>query len=605
MRHVQLSTRPGRLGLLRSSAIGLAVLCSALSPAFGQPHSWPPFPPGRAPMSDTMALPDGRYLPSTVRWNLVWADQIVPDWVTASQLEFAAANFVGTQKIFASQAARFEALNPNFLVLTYHLAAGLNPAANGDCPDPKNNGGSGNIGVVAPKGFVSEYAEYFRPWLAARGIAEGSAAFEAMFQHYDAMTSGSRVWHIDPAWLMNVADTNWRSYLAATCLEWMQGNRNQGTFFDVAVETSVNLYNPNSGNPVPGNFNWWESPHRPFGSPGLMTTRSQFAAYMNGLYREYFQSVYRRFHASDTAYLVIPNVDQMITTVYDPVWLDGDAAGETVDGVMIESFGRATGGDMYLTLERTVRHITGRGKILIAQSYATGDGERLRVAGMYMLVKDENSYINFLSQGGVEWYPEYEIDLGRLLPVRATLEEMRAAGSGRNSLWRRMYERGMVLCNTSDVPMEYTLPWEGWWRVETSGGGTVGADGNMPAQSIATVPVSGKVTIPPSGCLVLLTNYPSGIDANRVSGFDGIQVFPQPARDNLFIRSGGDGARIRSARIISALGTEIPLRSDEAKVNGAGLLSLDVRRLSAGCYTAVLDVGGRIRPVLFIVARTR
>lgn len=136
--------------------------------------------------------------------------------------------------------------------------------------------------------------------------------------------------------------------------------------------------------------------------------------------------------------------------------MEGNVNGETIDGAMMESFGNATGSDMYLTLSRAVKHLTGRGKILIAQFYDSTQAERYRRTGMYMLVKNENSFINILPQGGPSWFPEYEITLGDQSPVPAVIDSLRVAGSGSASLFKRDYQNGMVLCNTSGTAMNYT-----------------------------------------------------------------------------------------------------------------------------------------------------
>ena len=462
------------------------------------------WPPGGAAISPLpVTLPAGRFVPSTKRWNLVWADQIIPNWVTPAQVQFAAQHYAGTQKIWNWQADEFRAINPNFLILTYHLAAGLNPQSNSDCPDPKTET-TGFIGVIAPVNvYTAEWPVYFSPWLQSHGITAGSARYEALFQHYDAQAQANRVWHLDPYWLMNVDNLDWRHYMTDTLMLWMSGNQNEGTFLDVAVETQTYLYNPNEGNPAPRNFDWWRSPHAPYGfSP--IPDLAGFAAWQNARFRPYFQELLRRFHAGATDYLVVPNVDQMVTGWYDPAWMDGDAAGEAIDGAMMEGFGNYTGADMYLTLERGVRHITGRGKILIAQFGADSPGERLRRAGMYMLIKNENSFLNILNDSGVEWYPEYEIDLGDQSPMPASLASLRVAGSGDASLWRRNYANGMVLCNTSDDAMNYALPaTRRWARVSTSGGGNVNDSGTPAAQSIIYTPVSGTISVPGSGCVIL------------------------------------------------------------------------------------------------------
>lgn len=149
---------------------------------------------------------------------------------------------------------------------------------------------------------------------------------------------------------------------------------------------------------------------------------------MNNQYLKYYQDIYKQYHTALFDYLLIPNVDQMATGWYDPVWMDGSFGGETIDGAMMESFGNYTGSDMYLTLDRCVRHITGRGKILIAQWYDDSPKERYRRIGMYMLVKNENSFVN-IATGNVNWYPEYEISLGEQSPVPNNLQSMRVAGS--------------------------------------------------------------------------------------------------------------------------------------------------------------------------------
>src|SRR5205823_1795847 len=146
-------------------------------------------------------------------------------------------NYVGTQKIFNYQAADYRVFNSNFLILTYHLALGLNPQHNDDCPFPHNNAGSGFIGVIAPAGYVGEWSTYFLPWLSGKSITVGSSRYEQMFQHYDAIDTAHRVWHIDPQWLMNADNADWRTYMGDQCISWMTGNQNEGCFMDVSVET--------------------------------------------------------------------------------------------------------------------------------------------------------------------------------------------------------------------------------------------------------------------------------------------------------------------------------------------------------------------------------
>src|SRR5262249_44660279 len=145
-----------------------------------------------------------------------------------------------------------------------------------------------------------------------------------------------RVWHQDPYWLMNIENSDWTQYIGDETLDWMRGNQDEGCFFDVAVETNSSLYNPKKSDPPPHDFNWWQSPHGPSGYVGTIADYSNFDDWQNPRSLRYFQNIYRRFHTDSVDYLVLPNVDQMVTTVYDPTWLDGDASGETIDGAMME-----------------------------------------------------------------------------------------------------------------------------------------------------------------------------------------------------------------------------------------------------------------------------
>jgi hypothetical protein len=241
---------------------------------------------------------------------------------------------------------------------------------------------------------------------------------------------------------------------------------------------------------------------------------------MNAQYLGYWQSIYKRYHTALADYLIVPNVDQMTTGWYDPAWMEGNASGETIDGAMMESFGNATGSDMYLSLSRAVKHLTGRGKILIAQFYDSTQAERYRHTGMYMLVKNENSFINILGPGAPSWFPEYEINLGDQSQVPVDINSLRVAGSGSASLFRRDYQYGMVLCNTSGSAMNYALTGTTWNTVNTSGGGSVSSSGATAQQSITFAPVSSQVSVPAYGCAILTNNTAATIARPRKQGND-------------------------------------------------------------------------------------
>jgi hypothetical protein len=522
-------------------------------------------------------LPGSRFVPSTKRWNLVWADQIVPGNISQAQVKFAAEHYVATQKIWSDQAAQFRAYNPNFLVIIYHLAAGLNPLHNDDCPDPKSNSGSGFIGDITPKRYDSEFADYFIPWIAAKGIPENDPRREAMFEHFDQVDSLHRVWHSDPAWLMNLSNADWQTYCGDVCLDWMKGNSDEGCFFDVAVETNSFLYHPQSADPAPRNFDWWQSPHGP------AQDRGSFSSWQNKNYLACYQNIYKRFHTSAEDYLIIPNTDQMVTTVYDPLWTDGDANGETIDGAMMESFGSYRGQDMWLTLERGLRHITGRGKILIAQFYGVDSVERLRRTAMYMLIKNENSFLNIINANGVEWYPEYEIDLGDQSPLPKSLDALRIAGSDWHSVWARDYNKGKVYCNTSDAAITVDIPSVGTWsQVITGGGGKVNADATIQPQYINYLPVSGKLSIPASSAIILRQEM-TGIVHSDMPEFS-FSLYPNPAHDNVSIRLLGKSKASYNISIVNMLGETVAEIYSGQIESGDHTFVWDRKDIPAGIY---------------------
>src|SRR5262245_48836258 len=112
------------------------VLAIALAPVAALAGSHPPGVP--YPLTPAAMQPAGlaHPLPSTRRYVLVWKDQIIPGNITAAQADWVPLHYVGTQKLFQAQIDQYRAINPNFLMLVYHLAFGLNGA---DQPNPVGN----------------------------------------------------------------------------------------------------------------------------------------------------------------------------------------------------------------------------------------------------------------------------------------------------------------------------------------------------------------------------------------------------------------------------------------------------------------------------------
>src|SRR6266481_3905824 len=82
------------------------------------------------PLKSAAIQPSGlaQPLPSTRRYVLVWKDQLADavQTISAAQKQFIVSYYVGTQKVFQNQIDEYRTMNPNFMVLVYHLAYGLN-----------------------------------------------------------------------------------------------------------------------------------------------------------------------------------------------------------------------------------------------------------------------------------------------------------------------------------------------------------------------------------------------------------------------------------------------------------------------------------------------
>jgi hypothetical protein len=200
-------------------------------------------PPGVTyPLRSAALQPSGlaQPLPSTRRYVLVWKDQLADavQTITAPQKDFIVTHYVGTQKIFAHQIDEYRQKNPNFLMLVYHLAYGLNGA---DQANPVGN-------IVGAEKYGQEDTDTFTPYVAAHSLTRESA-----YQHTGSPGSaGNRVSYPDPYWLMDIASSEWRTYLSDTLVAWQgyPSAKATGVFLDVAFFPWYS-YSPAA---------WWSGP---------------------------------------------------------------------------------------------------------------------------------------------------------------------------------------------------------------------------------------------------------------------------------------------------------------------------------------------------------
>jgi hypothetical protein len=142
-----------------------------------------------------------------------------------------------------------------------------------------------------------------------------------------------------------------------------------------------------------------------------------------------------------------------------------------------------------------------RGRIVIGQSYPAVEDIQARMfaIGSYLLVKGSRTFVNLEVGFQPEWFPEYDLDLGRATaPPPPRITALRSRGA-----YARRYERGLVIVNPADAPVTVALG-RTYLLAAPTGGGAVPPSGTPPSTwRLTTRPVS-SVTLGPRQAAVLL-----------------------------------------------------------------------------------------------------
>lgn len=438
---------------------------SAIAPTVTGPTAAPPTATSPAHAGTPRPWPD------TADGIHVFNDQIDGlGNLSEAQIRFAAARYVGTQKMTRPDADRLRSLDPGFLILHYRLGLGLGyRVAEGDCAPT-----GGLIQIVDGDRWVQEWpgdgvvrAPWFFPWADA-----------------------PRVYFCDFGWyLMDVANADYREWWTGEVLRQLAANDDDALFAD-----SVS---------VPSFFgaDHWRPP--------LPVIDDAFEAAWSRRIDDWLAHVKARF---GDRYLLLPNAGSWVTT------RDRTTYG-AADGVMIEGFAmwapgqRFDAGDWRLQMDRVLGLAT-RDKVVIAQAYPRGDGspadvdDRLFTLASYLLVKGRRSYLNLETSRRVEWWPEYDVDLGAYVdapPARvdALLERADGVSPG---LYVRRYARGIVVVNPFAQPQPLDLE-RTMWSAQPVGGGEVPASGRTDGWRIVYDPVQ-RLDVGPGGAAVLLYAEP-------------------------------------------------------------------------------------------------
>jgi hypothetical protein len=399
--------------------------------------------------------------PDTTVGIHIFNDQLAVWEMSEAQFEFAASHYAGTQKVFASDARRLRAHNPNFVILNYRLGLGLGyRATTGDC---EPNGAWTEV-IEGEKG-LREYPE--------------NPPSEWFFEWED-----QRLFFCDWGWyVMDIHNAAWREYWVGEVLRQLRVNAADGVFVDSLLPP--NYYGGDRFEP---------------NLPVLDQTLEETWSSKIEDFIAFGQS------GELAKYHFIPNVGS---------WITGrdmtDYSG--ADGVMVEGFARsadgeyfsAETGDWQLQMDR-ILHMVALDKIVLLQQYVNGNNveDRMFLLGSYLLVKGNYTYLNLEFSPTPEWFPEYDIPVGA--PVGGIPRSISSLWRSGWGVYARMYTNGLVLVNPSDKVQEITLE-KTYYQAFPYGGGIVPVDGDISSWMMDYMPVK-TITLMPNQGIVLLVESP-------------------------------------------------------------------------------------------------
>jgi len=368
------------------------------------------------------ALPSGRSFVDTNATIAILADQLPQ--MSNAQMAFATSHYVGTEKQLLPVTQALRAQNPNFLVLHYHLAM-WQSAPSTDF-------------IIDGTSWGNDY-----PTVTLN---------ETWFWHN---TSNQRVpSSADGKLLMNISVPGFQQYWAQSLAAQVKAGDYDAIFLDSA--SPALLQGECSGT-----------------DPRLAGTAArdtQFAELGNSNWINAWQAWISGLNADLAAQGIplIPNTSAFVTG-----WDNTDyslTAGAFVEGFSDRGFVES---DWQASTNELLK-LAAADKILILQNYLSNSTDvvtRLYYLGNYLLVKGHHTYLDYFAGGPLEWYPEWDIQLGAPKSSASDVSGLLSGG-----VYRRDFAQGSVLVNPS--PSTVTVDLGGTYqRVVPSGGGAVDASG--------------------------------------------------------------------------------------------------------------------------------
>jgi hypothetical protein len=390
----------------------------------------------------------GRPFPDTNASIAILADQFPT--MNAAQLQFAATHYVGTEKQLLPVTRALRAINPNFLVLHYHLSMWQSAPTTDFIVDGTSWGNDYPT--------VTTHEDWF--WHNAGG---------------DRVPSS-----VDGKLLMNVSVAGFQAYWATSLVAQVEAGEYDAIFFDSAspalLQGECGVVDPRLAGTAAAST--------VFTQLGGQTWIDAWQTWMSALATT----------LSAQGIPLIPNTSAFVTgwdtTNY------GLTPGIFSEGFADPSFAES---DWQASTSELLK-LAAAGKIMILQNYlasATDVGRRLYYLGNYLLVKGHQTYLDYFAQGPLEWYPEWELDLGAPTATPATDAAALLAGG----VYRRDFANGSVLVNPSALPVTVSLGGT-FQEVVATGGGAVDASGAA-AGTLTKVPVTSVVVGTTSAEIVL------------------------------------------------------------------------------------------------------
>ncbi len=405
--------------------------------------------------------PTGRAFPDTTSSIAILTDQLPT--MNMAQMQFATSHYVGTEKQLVAVTDALRAMNPNFLVLHYHLSMWQSaPATTFILPDA-------TACMGAPVCWSNDYDTVNKS--------------ESWFWHN---TNNQRVMSgVDQKLLMNVSVGAFQQYWEQSLIDQVTAGEYDGIFFDSA--SPALLQGECGGNGAN------QDPRL----AGTNVKSTMFPELGNVTWIAAWQTWMKKLN-DDLAAKGIPLIPN--TSAFTTTWDNTDyglTAGIFDEGFAGTDFAMAD----WTASTNELLKLSAADKIMILQNYLAdtdvGVTKRMYYLGNYLLVKGKHTYLEYFLGGPLEWYPEWKIDLGA--PVAGPAADVSSLLQG--GVYRRDFAKGSVLVNPGGSAVTVSLGGT-YQRVVPSGGGAVDGSGAEPGSLSMTAVTS--IQVQPASAEIIL-----------------------------------------------------------------------------------------------------